>query len=68
MASSSIQEVPAAAPSPGTGPWLGRLPLEVREVVYQYMLVEKMEHRMKSAEVSCSLLWVNPICANTINL
>ncbi len=49
------------------GPWLGRLPLEVRELIYQQVLVEKIEHRMKSAEVCHRIPHVHSINADTIN-
>lgn len=49
------------------GPWLGRLPLEVRELIYQQVLVEKIGHRMKSAEVIYRPHSVHSIYADTIN-
>ncbi len=68
MASTSTQQAAAVAHSTDTGSWLGRLPLEIREIIYQYALVDKVEHRMKSAEVSHSLRRMHPLRANTINL
>ena len=60
----SSSSTPMAA---AVGPWLGRLPLEVRELIYQQVLVEKIEHRMKSAEVSNKIPRAQFVEADTIN-
>ena len=39
------------APDGGACPLLHRIPMEVREMIYQYTIMEKVENRMDSREV-----------------